>query len=138
MIVVDSNVIAALVLPTSTHSECAENLLRQDREWAAPVLWRSEFTNILATGTRNNWFGIAQALVALETAEDVMDGGEFQVPASDVLRLASDFGCTGYDSEFVVLARDLDVKLVTLDRKILRIFPETAVSLAEFGTQDPA
>ena len=138
MIAVDTNVIAALVLPTSQHTRAAERLLRQDREWAAPVLWRSEFTDILATGTRNEWFTLDQAIEALGTAEAVMDGGEYLVPASDVLRLASDTGCTGYDSEFVVLARDLDVRLVTLDQQILDTFPEVAISLSSLDPEDMA
>ena len=132
MIVVDTNVIAALVLPTSDSTTAATNLLRADRDWVAPSLWRSELTNILATGTRNEWLSLDQALEALSTAEELMDGGEYRVPALDVLRLASESGCTGYDCEFVVLARDLNVKLVTLDRQILKSFPRTAIALSEF------
>ncbi len=138
MIVVDTNVIAALILPTSQHSAAAENLLRDDREWVAPAPWRSELTNILATGVRNDWFTLNQALEALATAEDVMDGGEYRVPATDVLRVASASGCTGYDSEFVVLARDLGIRLVTLDQQVLQKFPEVAVSLSTFDSGDGA
>ncbi len=138
MIAVDTNVIAALVLPTSQHTREAERLLQMDRDWVAPVLWRSEFTNILATGTRNEWFTLGQALEALATAEALMDGGEYRAPASDVLRLAAATGCTGYDSEFVVVARDLEVRLVTLDQQILRRFPEVAVSLSTFDPEDAA
>lgn len=133
MIAVDTNVIAALVLPTSESTTAAASLLRSDRDWVAPVLWRSELTNILLTGVRNQWFTLSQALEALSTAEELMDGGEYRVPAPDVLRLASDSGCTGYDCEFVVLARDLDVKLVTLDRQILTSFSEIAVSLGDLS-----
>lgn len=136
MIVVDTNVIAALVLPTSRHSKAAESLLQRDREWVAPVLWRSEFTNILVTGARNEWFTFEQAHEALALAEALMDGGEYHVPASDVLRLASATGCTGYDSEFVVLAKDLEVRLITLDQKILKTFPDCAVSLSTFDPED--
>jgi len=132
MIVVDTNVIAALVLPTSENTTAAASLLRSDRDWVAPVLWRSELTNILVTGTRNDWFTLGQALEALSAAEEVMEGGEYRVPAPDVLRLASETGCTGYDCEFVMLARDLDVRLVTLDQQILERFPEIATSLVEF------
>lgn len=47
MIVVDSNVLAYLYLP-GEYSTAAEALLEQDSDWAAPILWRSEFRNILA------------------------------------------------------------------------------------------
>jgi predicted nucleic acid-binding protein len=129
MIVVDTNVIAALILPTSEQSEAAMKLLALDREWAAPLLWRSEFTNILATGVRNRWFELSQALEALDTAEEVIGENQYAVPADEVLKLAVDSGCKGYDSEFAMLARDLSVRLVTLDRELLQVFPEIAVSL---------
>jgi len=40
--VVDTNVVAALMLPTAANAEVAE-LLRQDHDWRLPPLWRSEF-----------------------------------------------------------------------------------------------
>ena len=135
MIAVDTNVIASLLLPTSRLTTAAENLLRADREWVAPVLWRSEMTNILATGVRNGWFDLDQALEALSTAEELMDGGDYQVPAAEVLRLAASSGCTAYDCEFAILAGDLDVKLVTTDRQLLEAFPEITIPLTDF---DPA
>ena len=47
MIVVDTNIIAYLYLPTDLTGQ-AERLLESDPEWAVPVLWRSEFRNVLA------------------------------------------------------------------------------------------
>ena len=129
MIVVDTNVIAALVLPTSRYTEAAMELLARDREWAAPTLWRSEFCNVLATGVRTGWLIEGQAMEALSSAEEVMAGGEYEVPGAEVLRAAIASGCTAYDSEFVVLAQDLGVRLVTLDRAVLRAFPTVAESL---------
>jgi predicted nucleic acid-binding protein len=129
MIVVDTNVIAALILPTSQQTEAAVRLLSLDREWAAPLLWRSELTNILTTGVRNRWFDMPQALEALEVAEEVIGDNQYTVPADEVLKLAVSSGCTGYDSEFALLAHDLSVRLVTLDRELLDAFPDVAVSL---------
>ena len=37
--------------------------------------------------------------------------------------------CSAYDCEFVALARDLQIPLITVDRQILNDFPETAISL---------
>jgi len=43
---VDTNVVAALMLPTAANAEVAE-LLRQDPDWRLPPLWRSEFRQVL-------------------------------------------------------------------------------------------
>ena len=132
MIAVDTNVIAALILPTGKETESAENLLDYDRYWVAPPLWRSEFTNILATGDRNRWFDLDKAIETLSIAEETMVGGEFKVQQREVLELATKSGCTGYDSEFVFLAMHLSIPLVTLVRQILKTLPEIAKSLNEF------
>ena len=55
-----------------------------------------------------------------------------RVPSLDVLRLASESGCSAYDCEFVVLAQNLAIRLVTLDRKVQLAFPKVAVSLEDF------
>jgi len=133
MIVVDTNVIASLVLPTSEETASAVALLQADRDWSAPMLWRSEFCNILATGVRSGWLNLEQAHEALGVAEELMEGAGFEVAATVVLETAVASRCTAYDSEFVVLARDLGVRLVTLDSSILKAFPEIAVSLRDFG-----
>jgi predicted nucleic acid-binding protein len=46
--------------------------------------------------------------------------------------LAARSACSAYDCEFVALARDLDVRLVTADRR-LRGLPDTAISPEDFA-----
>ena len=41
-------------------------------------------------------------------------------------------GCSAYDCEFVALALDLKVPLVTSDKKVLKAFKGTAIALHEF------
>lgn len=65
-------------------------------------------------------------------AESMMADNEFAVVSGDVLDLAVSSGCSAHDAEFVVLARELGVSLVTLDKKLLDKFPETAVSPERF------
>ena len=73
------------------------------------------------------------ALVALRSAEEVIDGREYHVSSEQVLELAVHSKCTAYDCEYVALAQDLGVPLVTADKQILRAFPKTAVSLEQFA-----
>lgn len=48
------------------------------------------------------------------------------------MALAASSACSAYDCEFVALAKDLDIPLVTADKQILTQFPDVAVSLATF------
>jgi hypothetical protein len=54
MIIVDTNIIGYLYL-TSDHSPQAEKALLKDPFWSAPILWRSEFRNVLALYIRKSY-----------------------------------------------------------------------------------
>ncbi|SNR98136.1 Predicted nucleic acid-binding protein, contains PIN domain [Methylobacillus rhizosphaerae] len=128
MIVVDSNVLAYLYLP-GEFTEAAERLLQREQEWAAPLLWRSEFRNILAGYLRRGMLTFEQVSSLRTEAESLMRGFEFQIHSHDVLELVRDSECSAYDCEFVALAQRLDTKLVTMDKKVLKAFPEVATAL---------
>lgn len=128
MIVVDSNVLAYLYLP-GEYTEVAETLLEQDADWAAPVLWRSEFRNILAGYLRRKKLTFEQAHALQSEAEDLLRGAEYEMDSLSVLELVRDSECSAYDCEFVALAMKLGTKLVTMDGKVLRSFPNIAVPL---------
>lgn len=128
MIVVDSNVLAYLYLP-GNHTARAEALLELEPDWAAPVLWRSEFRNILAGYVRRKTLTFEQACGLQQEAEDLMAGSEFEVDSQTVLELVRDSDCSAYDCEFVALAKKLNTRLVTEDKKLLRAFPKLAVAL---------
>lgn len=131
MIVVDTNIIAYLFLagPRADH---AEKLLRQDREWVAPLLWRSEFRNVLAGYIRREQLTIMEVAEIMRGAEAFMAGNEFAVASEHVFRLVAMSDCSAYDCEFVALAEDLQVPLVTVDSCILAGFPTVAVRLDAF------
>jgi len=129
MIVVDTNVIAYLYLP-GEHTAAAEALLERDPEWAAPILWRSEFRNILAGYLRRKTLTFDQACSLQTEAESLLEGSEFEVDSLAVLELVRDSDCSAYDCEFVALATKLDTKLVTMDSKLLRAFPKRSVALS--------
>lgn len=128
MIVVDTNVLAYLYLP-GDYTADAEALLERDPEWAAPVLWRSEFRNILAGYIRRKTLTFDQALSVQSEAESLLCGSEFEVDSHAVLGLVQNSDCSAYDCEFIALATKLNTQLVTMDRKLLRSFPKYAVAL---------
>ncbi|MCL2340742.1 MAG: type II toxin-antitoxin system VapC family toxin [Proteobacteria bacterium] len=125
MIVVDTNIIAYLYLPCAFTNQ-AEELLFADPAWAAPVLWRSEFRNILAGSLRRGQLTAQQALHLQHEAESLMAGLEFEVSSHEVLALVNASTCSAYDCEFVALAMHLETHLVTMDQLILRAFPSIA------------
>ena len=131
MIVADTNIISYLFLPT-VYSEKASRLYLQDTEWAAPSLWRSELRNVLALYMRQQVITLAEALAIQEEAKALMADHEFTVTSVQVLTLTDSSHCSAYDCEFVALAKQLSVKLVTEDKKILRGFSDVAVSLDDF------
>ena len=129
MIVVDSNVLAYLYLP-GEYTAVAEALLEQDSDWAAPILWRSEFRNILAGYLRRKAITFEQANSLQREAESLLEGAEFEVESLVVLELVRDSDCSAYDCEFIALAMKLDTKLITMDKKLLRAFPKRAIALS--------
>lgn len=129
MIVVDTNVLAYLYFPCEQTKQ-VEALLEREPEWAAPVLWRSEFRNVLAGYLRRRVLTLEQARALQAEAESLMAGGEHFVDSTAVLDLVSQSGCTAYDCEFAALAMALGTKLVTVDAKLLKAFPELTVALA--------
>ena len=128
MIVVDTNVLAYLWLPGDRTAQ-AERLLKKDPDWNAPLLWRSEFRNVLAGCLRRGDLNLDTALQIVEAAEGQMQGREFSVPSAQVLARVQDSDCSAYDCEFVVLAEELGVRLITSDAKVLQAFPTVAERL---------
>jgi predicted nucleic acid-binding protein len=128
MIVVDSNVIAYLMLPGDL-TAAAETLLESQPNWVSPPLWKSEFRNILAGYIRRGALSLQQATEIQMAAEDLFAGNEFAPESKAILQLVAESQCSAYDCEFVALAQQLGCALYTMDTKVLNAFPKTAKSL---------
>jgi predicted nucleic acid-binding protein len=131
VIVTDTNLIVYLYVH-GQHTARAEDVLRRDAAWGAPLLWRSEFRNALVGLVRRGSLGPDDATRVVSDAEHLLAGSEYSVASTFVLQLALRSGCSAYDCEFVALALDLDVPLITTDRQVLKAFPDTAVSPEDF------
>jgi predicted nucleic acid-binding protein len=131
MIVADTNLLIYLYVHGQRTDE-SEAVLRRDSVWAAPLLWRSEFRNVLIGLVRQRALSLEAAAAIVEEAERWLIGHEYSVISHHVLNLAAQSGCSAYDCEFVALANELQVPLVTTDRQILKAFPAVAVSPSAF------
>ena len=135
MIVVDTNIIVYLCFGGDL-APLAEEVLTADSEWHAPLLWRSEFRNVMAGFSRQGTIAPEGARRLVGEAEVLLVGREHLVDSQSVLRLVERSSCSAYDCEYVALAKRLEVPLVTNDRQILRSFPEIARSMSDFLGRD--
>ena len=132
MIVADTNVIAYLHLKARS-TPLAKAALRKDSQWVAPMLWRSEFRNVLALYMRRGELSPIEARRVMTVAEDFMQRREYEISSTHVLDLVANSRCSSYDCEFVALAQELALKLITSDRQMLTEFPSITMSLREFA-----
>jgi predicted nucleic acid-binding protein len=128
VIVVDTNIVAYLYLD-SEFTARAEAQFRADPDWAVPLLWKSEFRNILAGAIRRKALRFDEARQVLAEAEGLLAGAEHEVGSQQVLDLVRDSDCSAYDCEFAALALQLGVQLITMDSKLLKAFPKLALPL---------
>ena len=132
MIVADANLIIYLAVEND-FTPLAEAVLAADPVWVAPMLWRSEVRNGLVKYLHHGLLGFESVMVSWHMAEEAIAGREFTVDARKVLELAAYFKCSAYDCEYVALAQELGVPLVTTDKQVLREFPKIAVALEKFA-----
>ena len=128
MIVVDTNIIAYLYI-SGEKSLQAEQLLSIDLLWISPILWRSEFRNVLSQYLRKDILSLDDILLIIQQAEKLLNDNEYQISSAHIMQLINSSNCSAYDCEFVALAQYLDLPLITADKKILREFPKISKSL---------
>ena len=131
MIVVDSNIISYLYI-SGDRSQQSEDLLSFDFNWVAPILWRSEFRNVLAQYLRKNLLNMDEVLLIIQQAEELLSDHEYEISSAHIMQLVNSSQCSAYDCEFVALAQYLDVPLITTDKKILNEFPNIAIPVNSY------
>ncbi len=131
MIVADTNLIVYLFI-TGDQTTLAQNVLSKDPHWIVPPLWQSEFRNVLAVYIRRG-MTLLEARQIMHHAVETLEKREVIPSYEKILDLVAESECTAYDCEFVALARQLNIRLVTADKQLLRQFPDCAISLEEFA-----
>lgn len=140
MIVVDAMILAYAIIEVPGQTPAVNRLLDQDLVWGAPTLWRSELRNVLLQYVRavagdqsGTTLTLDDARRKMQVAETLMGDRTFEVDSASVLEEAASTGFSAYDSEYVVLAKELKVSLVTTDGEVLRGVPDVAVRPENVG-----
>ena len=94
--------------------------------------WRSEFVSVLSLYIRKKYLTVQQAKFLIQQAENMMVDSEYEVNSGKVLELVNQSKCSSYDCEYIALAEDINVPLVTRDKRIIREFPTKAMSVEKF------
>lgn len=131
MIVVDNDVISYFWLEAD-RTTAARAVRERDSDWVAPMLWRSEFRNVLYQHMQYRGLPLSEASQIADLVEDDMAESTYEVDTNTVLRLIEATGHSAYDCEYVALAQALGVPLVTGDTTVAEEFPETATLLEAF------
>jgi predicted nucleic acid-binding protein len=122
VIVADTNAVAYLLIAGEKTAR-AQRAYDLDSEWTLPELWRHEFLSVLAAFVRQGGATLAAAAELWQTAVALF--GPSQRPADMLLALqiAAGHQISAYDAQFVALAMEPGVPLITEDQALLRKFP---------------
>ncbi|HEU0291291.1 MAG TPA: type II toxin-antitoxin system VapC family toxin [Anaerolineales bacterium] len=131
MIIVDANLIGYFFI-TGENSSLATQVFEKDPDWYAPLLWQSEVRSIVAQHFRFKNMPLAKSQQVMNEAHDLMVEHERFVSSNVVLEHVASSKCTSYDCEYVALAKEMNLTLVTFDKEIVREFPQIAIFPHDF------
>lgn len=130
MIVVDTNIIAYFLIQ-GDHTTQARQLREIDPHWSLPALWQHELLNVLVCYAGQYRASVEDMLGIWRYANDLFGAATLNPDMESSLLLAVEYKISAYDAQFVSLAQQLQTRLVTEDKLLLKRFPETAVSLRQ-------
>ena len=131
MIVVDANLINNLFVE-SKDSPLAIQVFAKDPDWYAPLPWQSEMRRVMTSYFRHNLLTLEKAYRIMDEAHGLMMKHERFISSTVVLELVATSKCTSYDCEYVALAREMNLGLVTFDKQVVGAFPGTALFPRDF------
>ena len=131
MLLVDTNIVFALLVGTSPWSGPARDMYALDPDWRTESHALVEISNILSRYVRARELTATQALALMAEADARFRPRLIAVSHIDALRVALKHKVSAYDARFLLCATELAVKLVTEDVKLRNAVPGLTVSLPE-------
>ena len=87
---------------------------------------------MLWTYVRRDMIEVDHALNILVAANALVDPVDHEPSDHAIMQLAFRSNCSAYDCEFVALAIQLNVPLITYDRALIKAFPATAMTPEDY------
>jgi predicted nucleic acid-binding protein len=130
--VIDTNVVAYLLLGTEKFVREAAAFFSSLAEAYAPAIWEAELANVLWMATRHNVLTIEDATFRLRLADTLpIHSVPNRVLWQAALVRAHRSGIPVYDTLFVELAVRQQMPLATFDAALFKAFPDVATRPAE-------
>ena len=131
MIVVDANILCALLLPTQRRP-AVRTLYRHDRAWVAPHHVHVEYAHAFVRAARAGRISRRRTRRHVLFNRGIVVDPPVPTDLAAVIDLALDENCGAYDAQYVWLARRLGLPLLTYDGPVLRNFPGVATTPEDY------
>jgi predicted nucleic acid-binding protein len=132
VIVADSNLVVYFLV-SGDFTERAERIRAADRDWIVPSIFPHELLNVLTRYIRTGRLERDEAVKLFRRARMSVQVSDMAIDELSIFNLCMNSECSSYDMEYVALAMELGLTLVTADQKIIRAFPDVAVNLTTYG-----
>lgn len=127
-VVVDTNVVAYLLLGTEAFVDEVKACFTTVSNPIAPVHWEAELTNVVWMAVRSGILPPAEGSVRLGLARRLgIESVNTATLCQGALLRSVTSGIAVYDTLFVELAARAACPLVTFDKAVIRAFPDIAI-----------
>jgi len=134
-VVVDTNVVAYLLLGTAAFVDEARACLATVSDPIAPAHWEAELTNVVWMAVRSGILPSDEGNVRLSLARRLgIESVATTTLCQGALLRSVASGVSVYDTLFVELAMRAGCPLVTFDKALLKAFPGTAIRPRDLPT----
>ena len=131
MILVDTNIIFALLVRNTPWSDAARELYARDEDWRTESHALVEISNVLSRYVRARELTGPQAVAVMTEADERLRPRMLVAGHVDALRMALKHKVSAYDARFLLGASELGVKLVTEDLKLRSAAPHLTRSMQQ-------
>lgn len=131
MVLVDSNIVFALLVHSTPWHRAARELYELDDYWQTESHALVEISNVLSRYVRVGELSVVKAVALMTEADQRMRPAMLTVEHVDALRVALKYKVSAYDARFLLCATELGSKLITEDAKLRKAAPGLTRSLQD-------